>query len=259
LTKETCTALIDLYCQKLKLPGVRQIYRETARQADSTGQSPIAFLAACLSHELETRQQRQYQRRLKQARFPWTKGLGDFDFTVIPRLPKELVLGLAECDFIRQGENVLCVGNPGTGKTHISIALGLAAIEAGLNVRFVNVMDLAQELLLAQKEYRLPRYLKSWDKVHLALLDEFGYLGLGPGGPLLFQFCAHRYEKKGSLLITTNLEFSRWAEVLQDTALTTALLDRLTHRSHVLLFNAESYRFRESRKQRMEQVDEAQT
>jgi len=247
----TREALIELYCKQLRLPGVRQIYREAARQAAGTGEGPLAFLTACLAHEVETRQERQYQRRLKQARFPWLKGLGDFDFTVMPQLPKHEVLALAQGEFIRTGQNVLCIGNSGTGKTHIAIALGLAAIEAGFTVRFINVMELAQELLLAVEEYRLPRYLKSWDKVQLAILDEFGYLGLGPGGPLLFQFCAHRYER-GSILITTNLEFSRWAEVLSDAALTTALLDRLTHHSHVLLFEGESYRFRESQQQRQQ-------
>jgi len=246
----TREALIELYCKQLRLPGVRQIYREAARQAAGTGEGPLAFLAACLAHEVEIRQERQYQRRLKQARFPWVNGLGDFDFTVIPQLPKPEVLALAQGEFIRTGQNVLCIGNSGTGKSHIAIALGLAAIEAGFTVRFINVMELAQELLLAAEEYRLPRYLKSWDKLHLAILDEFAYLGLGPGGPLLFQFCARRYER-GSV-ITTNLEFSRWAEVLSDAALTTALLDRLTHHSHVLLFEGESYRFRESQQQRQQ-------
>ncbi len=127
---------------------------------------------------------------------------------------------------------MLCVGNPSTGKTQIGIALGLAAIEAGLRVRFINVMELTQELLLAEQEYRLPRYLKSWNKVNLAILYEFGYLTLGPGGPLLFQFCAHRYET-ASMLITTNVGFSRWGEVLNDAALTTALLDRLTSLTRV--------------------------
>jgi len=107
------------------------------------------------------------------------------------------------------------------------------------------VVELVQELLLAEKEYRLPHYLKSWYKIDLVILDELGFIGLGPGGPLLFQFCAERYER-GSLLVTSNLEFSRWGEVFGDITLTTALLDRLTHRSHVLMFDGESYRFRES-------------
>jgi DNA replication protein DnaC len=130
--------------------------------------------------------------------------------------------------------------------------VGIGAIQAGYRVRFVSAVTLAQELLQAQQEYRLPRYLKGCQKADLVILDELGYLGLGPGGPLLFQFCAERYER-GSLLITTNLEFARWGEVFADAALTAALLDRLTHHVHILLFQGESYRFKESRRQRGDQ------
>ena len=130
--------------------------------------------------------------------------------------------------------------------------MGISAIQAGYRVRFISALTLAQELLQAQQEYRLPRYLRSWQSVDLVVLDELGYLGLGPGGPLLFQFCAERYER-GSILITTNLDFARWAEVFGDATLTAALLDRLTHHAHVLLFQGESHRFRESR-QRLQEM-----
>ena len=246
-TPEATEGLVDLYCQKLKLPGVRQIYREAARQALAQGDDPVCFLEACLRHELDQRAQRNLQLRLKQARFPWVKTLADFDFTAIPKLPKARVLALADGRFIRQREVVLMVGQTGTGKTHCAIALGLAAIEAGFRVRFIRVVELVQELLAADKEFRLPAYLKAWQKVDLVILDELGYLGLGPGGPLLFHFCSDRYER-GALIVKTNLEFSRWGEVFGDATLTAALLDRLTHRSHVLLFEGESYRFRESRR-----------
>lgn len=238
--------LLELYLKQLRLPGMAQVYPELIREATTTGQSHLKFLLACLEHEVETRQQRQLQKRLKQARFPWLKGLGDFDFTVLPKLPKQKVLALGEGRFIREKENILCLGKTGTGKTHIATALGLSAIEAGYKVRFIKVVELVQELLVAEKEYRLSRYLKNWNKADLVILDELGYIQLKSGGPLLFQFCADRYEK-GSFIITTNLEFSRWGEVFGDVTLTTALLDRLTHRSHVLIFDGESYRFRESK------------
>ena len=156
------------------------------------------------------------------------------------------------CSLPRAKENVICLGDAGTGKTHVAIGLGISAIQAGYRVRFVSALCLAQELLQAQQEYRLPRYLRGWQKVDLVVLDELGYLGLGPGGPLLFQFCAERYER-GSVLITSNLDFSRWVEVFGDATLTAALLDRLTHHSHILLFQGESHRFRESR-QRLQEV-----
>ena len=158
------------------------------------------------------------------------------------------MLSLSEGEFIREKTNVLCIGNSGTGKTHVALGIGIAAIPAGYRVRFINAVTLAQELLQAQQEYRLPRYLASWRGVDPAIVDELGYLGLGPGGPVMFQFCADRYERGGSLLITSNLEFSRWVEVFNDTTLTSALLDRLCHRAEVLLFAGESYRFRQSRK-----------
>ena len=243
--KATQEALIDLYARELRLPGLRKAYRELARDAAHSGQDHLAFLAACLTAEVESRRQSRLTHRLQQARFPAFKTLDAFDFTAIPDLPKARVLQLADAGFVKARENVICLGPTGTGKTHTAIALGMAAIQAGCRVRFTSAVALGQELLQAQAEARLPKALKAWDRFDLVILDELGYLGLGPGGPLLFQFCAHRYER-GSLLITTNLEFSRWVEVFGDPTLTAALLDRLTHRSHVLVFNGESYRFRES-------------
>lgn len=247
MPSDAAEALVDVYCRQLKLPGLRQNYRAIARESLNQGQSPAAFLAACLAQEVEARRAHRLQTRLHQARFPAVKAFDTFDFTAVPELPKAKVLNLAEGSFVRVRENVICLGPSGTGKTHTAIALGLGAIQAGYRVRFITAIQLVQELLAAQQEYRLPRYLKAWQKVDLAIVDELGYIGLGPGGPLLFQFCADRYEQ-GSLLITTNLEFSRWTEVFGDATLTSALLDRLTHHAHILVFEGESYRFRESQR-----------
>lgn len=242
---QAAEALVEVYCRELKLPGMRQGFRAIAREATDQGKLPASFLAACLAHELESRRERRLATHLQQARFPVVKTLDTLDFSVLPDLPKLKVLSLAEGHFVKAHENVICLGNSGTGKTHTAIALGLSAIQAGHRVRFITAMQLTQELLLAQQEMRLPRYLKTWNKVDLVIIDELGYIGLGPGGPLLFQFCSDRYER-GSLLITTNLDFSRWTEVFGDATLTAALLDRLTHHAHILLFNGESHRFRES-------------
>lgn len=240
-------AMIDLYCKELRLPGLRKSYTSVAREATDKDHSMIRFLAACLDEERLSRQQSRLQAYTNQAKFPTQKSLQDFDFTAIPSLSKTKILSLAEGNFVRDKENVVCMGGSGTGKSHVAVALGMAAIAAGYRVRFISVMQLVQELLLAEAEYRLPRYLRTWDKFDLVIADELGYVSLSQGGPLLFQFCANRYEQ-GSLLITTNLEFGSWDDVFHDVTMTTALLDRLTHHSHILLFEGESYRFRESQK-----------
>ena len=198
MTLTPAEAMVETYCSELRLPGLRRAFRTIAREALASGQDYTAFLAACLAQELEARREHRLERNLRQARFPTVKTLDAFDFTCLPQLPKPRVMALAQGGFIRARENVVLLGPTGTGKTHIAIALGIAAIQAGFRVRFVPAITLGQELLQAQAEARLPRLLKAWDRYDLVILDELGYLGLGPGGPLLFQFCAHRHEAKAS-------------------------------------------------------------
>jgi DNA replication protein DnaC len=250
MSEDIYSAMVEIHCKELKMPGLRKAYSSLAREATENGHSNIQFLSACLSEEMESRKQSRLQAYTRQAKFPVFKTLEDFDFSAVPSVSKQRVLSLAGGQFIRDKENIVCMGSSGTGKTHIAISIGMSAIAAGYRVRFITVMQLVQELLHAEAEYRLPKYLRSWDKYDLVCLDELGYVSLSQGGPLLFQFCADRYEK-GSLLITTNLEFSRWVDVFHDATLTTALLDRLTHHSHILLFEGESYRFRESQSRAM--------
>jgi DNA replication protein DnaC len=192
--------LIDLHCRTLKLPGIRKVYRELAREALDNGVSPTQFLLSCLEHEAKSRRENKLKANLRAAKFPEPKTLDQFNFAEIPSLPKAKVLSLFDCQFIRQKENVICVGRQGTGKTHISIALGMAAIEAGFRVKFIKAVTLAQELMAAQQDVRLNKYLKSWKKVDLVILDELGYLQLGPGAAPMFQFIAERYET-GSMLV----------------------------------------------------------
>jgi len=249
MNADVASAQVALYAQELKMPGLRTHFQDIAREARGTGESYETYLVACLRAEIESRREHRLQDRLKQARFPQRKTLEEFDFTLVPSVSRELVLSLATGEFVRERENVILLGASGTGKTHVAEAVGLSTIYAGARVRFITAVTLAQELLLAQDEHRLPRYLKAWKKVDLVIVDELGYLELGPGGPLLFQFFAERYES-GSVIVTSNLEFSRWSEVFGDPVLTAALLDRLTHHSHIVVFEGESYRFRESKKRR---------
>lgn len=244
MTRTLIEARVDLACGQLRMPGLGQHYRSLVREAVDGNLDHLSFLAACLDHEVSKRQEQKQLYLLKQAKFPMPKTLQEFRFAKIPKLPKMKVEQLAEGKFVTRKENVICIGKPGTGKSHIGIALGMGAVQQGHRVRFIPVMQLIQELQLAEAEYRLPRYLKTWNKFDLIILDELGYVSLGEGGKLLFQFISQCYERC-SLIITSNLEFSRWVEVFNDPALTTALLDRLTHHSHILLFDGESYRFRE--------------
>lgn len=240
-------ASLSLRCSELRLPSVERYCAPLSEEASARGASHEEYLLACLTKEVEVRSENRMKAALRRARLPTTKTLESFDFTRISELPRKKVLELASGEFAKRKENVVCLGQAGTGKSHIALALGLELISKGMSVRFVTAVNLAQELLAAKDEHRLPKALKSYEKFDLVIVDELGYIGLGPGGPMLFQFFSERYER-GSVLVTTNLEFSRWTEVFQDVSLTAALLDRLTHHSYVLLFNGESYRFTERSK-----------
>ena len=239
------SAQVKLYAKELKMPGLAGAFEEVLRDGQKAGRSHLESLVACLAAEVASRTEHRLAARIKAARFPALKSFDAFDFSLVPSLEKGRVLELGSGVFTQAKENVVCLGASGTGKTHVASAIGLAAIYSGARVRFTTAITLAEELLAAADEHRLPRYLRSWRNADLVIVDELGYLPLGPGAPLLFQFFAERYEA-GSVLVTTNLEFSRWSEVFEDATLTAALLDRLTHHSQVLLFEGESYRFRES-------------
>ncbi|MFP3390362.1 IS21-like element helper ATPase IstB [Brevibacillus sp. SIMBA_040] len=245
MTTDLIEARIEIACGQLRMPGLLRQYPSLFREAVEQNADHLHFLASCLEHEVLKKQEQKQLHLMRQAKFPKPKTLQEFQFAHIPKLPKLKVEQLAQGGFVTRKENVICIGRPGTGKSHIATAIGMGAMLEGHRVRFIPVMQLIQELQLAQSEYRLPRYLKSWNKYDLVILDELGYVPLGEGGKLLFQFISQRYEQS-SLIITSNLEFSRWVDIFGDPALTTALLDRLTHHSHILLFDGESYRFRQT-------------
>lgn len=237
---------LSAYLKALKLPVVARLYKSVAQEAETAGRSYPDFLAALLEQEVLQREQNGVQLRIQQARLPYVKTLDAFEFTAVPGLSKSKVLALTHCEWVGQHENLLLVGNAGTGKTHLAIALGIAACRAGYKVRFCTAAGLVNELVAAQQEGSLHRLERHWRRWDLVVLDELGYIPFSAtGSQLLFNFCSERYER-GSLLITSNLEFARWTEVFGDEKLTAALLDRLTHRAHILPMNGESYRFRES-------------
>lgn len=241
-------ALLKSHFRQLRLPSMSREFERLARDAAATNQNYHEFLLRLTEAELATRAEAAVARRIKEARFPVLKDFDTYDFSVLPQLSKPKVLELARCEWIEQKSNCCLVGSHGTGKTHISIALGLAACRRGLRVRFFTAAALVTELEKAQKLYTLDRFLGQLERVQLLICDELGYVSMSRGGiELLFRVFADRYER-GSMLITTNLPFSEWSQIFQGERMTAALLDRLTHRCHIFEMNGESYRFRESMK-----------
>ena len=199
------------------------------------------------------RDRRATERRIRQARFPVLKSLDSFDFLAIPSLNKTMVLELARSEFLARRENALILGNSGTGKTHIALALGLAACQHGQRVRFTTAAALVSELIEARDEKKLLRLQKQLASYELLIVDELGFVPLSKtGAELLFEVFSQRYERS-STLVTSNLPFQEWTEVLGSERLTGALLDRLTHHVHILEMNGDSYRLKQSKRKQKPQ------
>jgi DNA replication protein DnaC len=237
--------LLETDLKQLKLPTFVHNYCQFADDAAKTNQGYDAFLLALAEQELAQREANRQRQCIKAARLPLLKELADFDFSCVPGLNKQRVLDLARGEYLAQVEPILLVGNPGLGKTHVAISLALAACRQGQRVRFYTAAGLVNELIQAQDEHRLPRLLNAALKQNLIVLDELGFIPFSPlGAQLIFQFCSSLYERV-ALIVTTNLKFADWPQVFGDERLTAALLDRLTHRAHILEFTGESFRFRQ--------------
>jgi ribonuclease P protein component len=237
--------LLETYLKALRLPTFLQNYRKFAEEADRSNHTYDRFLLALAEQEVTQRERNRIARRIKSARFPVLKELADFDFSCISSPNKQRVLELARGSYIHKAEPIILVGNPGLGKTHVATGLALAACRQGHKVRFYNAAGLVNELILAQDEHRLPKFLTTALRHRLVILDELGFIPFSPAGAqLIFQFCSTLYERV-AVIVTTNLRFADWTQVFGNEQLTAALLDRLTHRANILEFVGESYRFRE--------------
>lgn len=237
---------IRTYLKRLRMPVITQNYSRLAEEAAANNQTFQDYLFALLEAEVIQRDEHAQKLRLSRARFPFMKTLDNFEFNTIPSVNKSLVLELSRCSFIDRRENVIFIGSYGTGKTHLAISLAVCACHQGKKVRFYTVAGLINELLEAQSQLRLGKLELMLAKCDLIILDELGFVPFTKeGAEALFTFCASRYER-GSMVITTNLDFARWKEIFGDEALTGALLDRLTHRCHILEMNGDSYRFKQS-------------
>ncbi len=247
---ETPQVLLEHHLKALRLPTFLREYDKVAQQCAAEGVDYPRYLLRLSEQELLDRERRATERRIQQARFRVVKSLDSFDFLAIPSLNKALVLELARSEFIDRKENVLALGNSGTGKTHIALALGLAACQKGYRVRFTTAAALVHELMEAKDEKRLLRLQKLLASYELLIIDELGFVPLSKtGAEMLFEIFSLRYER-GATLVTSNLPFHEWTEVLGSERLTGALLDRLTHHVHILEMNGESYRLKESKRKR---------
>lgn len=234
--------------KQLRLPAMHAEFDKLAREAAAANEGYEQYLLRLTELEVTARASNAVQTRIRQADFPVPKDFDTFDFSAVPSLNKPKMLELARGEWIEQRFNICLVGSPGTGKTHIATALGLAACRLGKRVQFTTAAALVTRLETAQKQYQLDRVMTALDRTDLLICDELGYLSFSRGGAeLLFQVFADRYERR-SLLVTSNLAFSEWGQIFQGERMTAALLDRLTHRCHIFEMNSESFRFRESMK-----------
>jgi len=247
-SKEKPTILLDHHLKKLKLPSMLREYQSMAVVCRDERCDYPTYLLRLVERELLDRERRAAERRVKQARFPVVKTLDTFDFSAQPSINDALIRELMRGEYVDNRENVLLIGNSGTGKTHLACALAFAACSQGRRVRFHTVTGLVTELLECREDRRLQRMHRQLDRLQLLVLDELGYVPFSKAGAeLLFDVVSRAYEHH-SLMITTNLPFEQWTEVLGSERLTGALLDRLTHRVHIIEANGESYRLKHARK-----------
>jgi len=256
MSSDKSIVLLEHHLKALKLPTMLREYAKVAATCAKQNIGHPGFLAQLTELELIERERRASERRLKAARFPGHKTLDTFDFTAQPSINKVLVGELARSIYLDHRENILLVGSPGTGKTHLATALGIEACGRGKKVRFFRVTELITQMMEAREERVLARLKGQLAKLDLLILDELGYVPASKlGAELLFDVISAAYERT-SLIVTTNLPFERWVEVLGCERLTGATLDRLTHRCHVLEANGQSYRLKDAKQRRKPQPKE---
>lgn len=241
----TESTIIEL-CRTLKLPSVARDAGRLAEEAQRQGMDYLNYLAELLQTEVDERRVRRAARRTKEARFPIVKTMESFDFSKAPHLPESLIRHLANGSYIERAETVIFLGEPGTGKTHLATALGVAAAEQGRRVRFVSAGRLVTDLVEARDSHELGRMIGRYSRIEVLIVDELGYVPLSKtDAELLFQVMGQRQERL-PIVLTTNLPFGEWTSVFPDPRLCRAIVDRLTHRAHIIETGSESARLNEA-------------
>jgi DNA replication protein DnaC len=243
-------SVIKQHCKALCLPTIAGQCARLAEEAERTRQTYLGYVDALLVAELDERERNTISRRIREARLPRLKTLEEFDFAQIPRLSPTKIQELAQGDYITRAEPVVFVGDSGTGKTHLLTGLCVAACRQKRRVRFSTAANLVNELVEAKQQLQLRRVLARWERYDLIALDEVGYVPLAEvGAEFLFQVIAERAERS-AVILTTNLPFSEWTQVIPNARLCKALLDRITDRAHIIETGTESFRFRRTLEKR---------
>lgn len=247
---DAALASLELTTRSLRLPTVKRLGPRLAEEATRRHQSHLDFLASVLVAEVDERDERRRMRRVKDAGFPRTKLLAEFDLEQSPSVSAGVLGALASGAYLERGEPVVLLGDSGTGKSHLLIGLGMAACEQGRSVRYVTLSQLVNELVEAADERRLSKLIARYGRVDLLLLDELGYVKLDTrGAEMLFQILTER-EEKSSVATASNLPFSEWGKVIADVRLVAAIVDRLTFNAHIIETGTESYRLKSTRAKR---------
>lgn len=243
-------ATIQHSCRQLRTPTIAAQFASLSEAAHREGHSHLQYLDALLSAEVEEREGRAIEGRLRDAHLPRMKTLDEFDFGQVPHLSAVGIRTLAEGGYIQRSEPIILIGDCGTGKTHLATGLCVAACRQKKRVRFATAAGLVNELVEAQHHNQLGRVLSRWARYDLIAIDELGYVPLVEvGAELLFQVIADRAEK-AAIIITTNLPFSEWTQVFTNPRLCKAILDRLTDQAHILETGTQSYRFKRTLEKR---------